>query len=204
MIDASFERLPEEKRTRIIEGALREFASSGYTLASTNRIVETVGISKGSLFHYFKSKDELWLYVADFVFNRIAEIMKTHVSRMPPDLIDRLRLLAEIMLDFYISNPLYYRFFLGALDPGTSALQQKLLSRAGKSLDLSAFFNGIDTSRFRYSPSSTFLLVKWIFSGIKQELFELEGIKTDPGLMKGEFMNRLSDVLKALAEGIYI
>jgi len=203
MVDPSFERLPLDKKKRIIEGALREFAASGYETASTNRIVEEVGISKGSLFHYFGSKEELWLHVAEHVFSSVASLMKDRVRNLPSDLLERLRLLAEIMLDFYVENPLAYRFFLGILAPGASSLQRELLSRVGKTFDLDSFFIGVETSRFRTDRASPLLLVKWLFSGIKHELFELDELRTDPSRMKEEFLSRLDQVLIALASGVY-
>ena len=47
----SFENLPEDKKKRIIEASIEEFAKKGYEKASTNNIVKTAGISKGILFH---------------------------------------------------------------------------------------------------------------------------------------------------------
>lgn len=58
---------PENKnsdsRNRIIEAALQEFGEHGYDGASTNQICQAAGISKGLLYHYFKSKENLFLAV---------------------------------------------------------------------------------------------------------------------------------------------
>jgi len=45
-----------EKRDRILNAAIEEFASFPFEKASTNHIVAKAGISKGLLFHYFGSK----------------------------------------------------------------------------------------------------------------------------------------------------
>lgn len=58
-----FESLPAEKKKRILIAALKEFSEKGYEQASTNSIVKEAGISKGILFHYFKTKRDLYLYV---------------------------------------------------------------------------------------------------------------------------------------------
>lgn len=52
----NFERLPFEKRKRIIDVCIEEFGDKGYTNASTNTIVKNAGISKGTLFNYFDNK----------------------------------------------------------------------------------------------------------------------------------------------------
>lgn len=59
----NFLHLPEEKQKQILDCALNEFAEQGYDLASTNQIVKEAGISKGVLFKYFTSKEELFYYI---------------------------------------------------------------------------------------------------------------------------------------------
>lgn len=56
-----FARLGAEKRDRILNAAIEEFACKSYEDASTNQIVAAAGIGKGMLFHYFGSKRELYL-----------------------------------------------------------------------------------------------------------------------------------------------
>ncbi len=60
-----FLNLSETKQNEIFRAALEEFATYGYDLASTNRIVARAGISKGVLFKYFTSKEGLFLYVVE-------------------------------------------------------------------------------------------------------------------------------------------
>nr|MBC8322798.1 TetR/AcrR family transcriptional regulator [Candidatus Neomarinimicrobiota bacterium] len=51
-----FEKLPEEKKARIMNASISEFAEKDYETASMNTVVNQAGISKGSLFNYFKTK----------------------------------------------------------------------------------------------------------------------------------------------------
>ncbi|MBC7338085.1 MAG: helix-turn-helix transcriptional regulator, partial [Clostridia bacterium] len=57
--------LPPDRREKLLEAAIREFAEKGYGGASTNAIVREAGISKGLLFHYFGSKKDLFLAALD-------------------------------------------------------------------------------------------------------------------------------------------
>ena len=50
----------DQRKDRILEAALIEFADKGYKKASTNTIVREAGVSKGLLFHYYKSKKDLY------------------------------------------------------------------------------------------------------------------------------------------------
>ncbi|KAB3527434.1 TetR/AcrR family transcriptional regulator [Alkaliphilus serpentinus] len=55
-----FYELDEEKRERITNVVLREFAQHSYNESSTNRIVKNAGIGKGSLFKYFQNKQDMY------------------------------------------------------------------------------------------------------------------------------------------------
>jgi AcrR family transcriptional regulator len=59
----TFLNLPEEKRQVIIEAAIDEFAEYGLETASTNRIVSSSGISKGSFYQYFEDKQDVFMYL---------------------------------------------------------------------------------------------------------------------------------------------
>lgn len=59
MINSQFHKLNIEKQQRIINAALNEFVQSGYEKASTNKIVKNAGISKGSLFNYFRNPESV-------------------------------------------------------------------------------------------------------------------------------------------------
>jgi AcrR family transcriptional regulator len=56
-----FWRISEEKRSRIIEASINEFAVYGYMTANTNKIARNANISVGSLFQYFENKEDLFL-----------------------------------------------------------------------------------------------------------------------------------------------
>jgi AcrR family transcriptional regulator len=66
-MDLSFEKLPEEKKELIRRISIQEFGEKGYKDASTDRITERAGISKGILFYYFKNKKNLYHYIVNYV-----------------------------------------------------------------------------------------------------------------------------------------
>jgi AcrR family transcriptional regulator len=67
-----FGRIPEEKRNRIFDAAINEFATYGFMNANTNKIARRAEISVGSLFQYFENKEDLFLTTV----NHCATIMK--------------------------------------------------------------------------------------------------------------------------------
>ena len=61
-----FWELKKEKQVRIINAALKVFATYGYNHSSTDEIVKTAEISKGLLFHYFESKIGMYAFLYDY------------------------------------------------------------------------------------------------------------------------------------------
>lgn len=57
----TFDHLPQEKQQLILTTATEEFALKGYERTNINVIAEKAGISVGSLYRYFSSKEDLFL-----------------------------------------------------------------------------------------------------------------------------------------------
>jgi TetR/AcrR family transcriptional repressor of nem operon len=60
-------RTPEDTRRKILLAAFMEFYQHSFQGGSINQIVESAGITKGALFHYFDNKNELGYQVIDEV-----------------------------------------------------------------------------------------------------------------------------------------
>ena len=58
-------RDPEGTRARLVENAFREIHAHGYAGASLDRILASSGVTKGALYHHFKSKADLLHAVID-------------------------------------------------------------------------------------------------------------------------------------------
>ena len=56
----------QQTRRRIMDSALAEFSKQGYGASSVNTICASQDISKGIIYHYFKSKDDLFLACIEF------------------------------------------------------------------------------------------------------------------------------------------
>lgn len=50
---------PEERRSEILDAAEALFFTKGYTRTTVNDILQAVGIAKGTLYYYYKSKEEI-------------------------------------------------------------------------------------------------------------------------------------------------
>ena len=56
-----FESLNESLKTRILDVSKQEFSIHGYEGASYNKIIQKIGISKGSMYYYFENKEDLFI-----------------------------------------------------------------------------------------------------------------------------------------------
>lgn len=65
MPTAVFERLPENKRRAVLTAAAAEFARAGFAAAKVDAIAARAGISVGSLYQYFGTKEACFLAVLD-------------------------------------------------------------------------------------------------------------------------------------------
>ncbi|HEX3197132.1 MAG TPA: TetR/AcrR family transcriptional regulator [Propionibacteriaceae bacterium] len=56
-----------------MSAALDEFAAHGFHDASLNRVIDAAGISKGSMYYYFDSKEDLYTHVTRVELGRLFE-----------------------------------------------------------------------------------------------------------------------------------
>jgi AcrR family transcriptional regulator len=63
-----------ERREQILEGARRCFAENGYEGATVVKLEEEIGLSRGAIFNYFPSKEDLFIELAVRDSRRMSEI----------------------------------------------------------------------------------------------------------------------------------
>lgn len=129
----TFKNISEDKQERIIEEAMIEFGTYGYEGASTNRLVKTLDISKGSLFKYFEGKLDLYrdlLHMAvDVLLDYMSDFSPTGASAK-----DRLIEYAQLEFDFLLTHPVIYRFFYKVQQdlshPDLAAIKEQVIMKA--------------------------------------------------------------------------
>lgn len=136
-MSTTFERLPDDKKQRIINAAYSEFATHGYQNASTNRLVKELGISKGILFKYFSTKIELYTYLVDTA----VESLLQHLSKYKLEGNDWREILlshSKTEFDFLVKQPIIYHFFYRMQkdinDPQLSSIKDDLVAKSNRYL----------------------------------------------------------------------
>jgi AcrR family transcriptional regulator len=124
----TFERLPEEKQARILACAKKAFASSGYFGANINRIAEEAGVSVGSLYKYFRTKEDLFLALIESSHSMIEEIIDSVFSR-EPGFFERVELLLRAAVETSRADPDSVRLYIACTTEELSSLSGRLSNR---------------------------------------------------------------------------
>tara|TARA_Y100000588_G_C14120420_1_gene867058 strand:- start:214 stop:831 length:618 start_codon:yes stop_codon:yes gene_type:complete len=111
IMKSTFKNISQEKQKAIIQGAFEEFGRYGYQNASTNRLVKTLGISKGSIFKYFDGKLDLYSYLVDIAVDKLTTHMTefSYIDACSP--IENIIEYAEHEYNYLVANPREYWFF---------------------------------------------------------------------------------------------
>lgn len=110
-MNEKFFDLAREKQDRMINGAIEVFARNGYKHASTDDMVRAVGVSKGLWFHYFGSKEGIYVFVYDYCVKYMLLELSTIVDENERDYFERIRQIAMTKTKVGKSYP-YLTIFL--------------------------------------------------------------------------------------------
>jgi len=88
---------PEQRRGQILDAAIRCFSKAGYERATMDDVAEASGLSKGSLYRFFKSKDEILLALFEHYEERIGAAFVP--SQQSPGGLSRLRSYGETAVE---------------------------------------------------------------------------------------------------------
>jgi len=80
----TFCNLMQDKKKKIIDAAIDEFATHTYDEANLDRIAANSGVSKGSLFQYFENKSNFYCYSIRMALERAWEFHQLYMRRRKP------------------------------------------------------------------------------------------------------------------------
>jgi len=171
----TFYSLETEKKERIINAALDEIAEKGFKKASTNAIVKRAAISKGMLFYYFGSKEELF----DFLFEYIIEFVKgEYVEKFinqtkTRDFIERCKSLAALKRHMLSNHPKIIKFYESFYLPGNEEYLNKYSDAILEVTHIvrNGLYEDVDYSLFRegVAPEKTLTYIRWLTERYEQE-----------------------------------
>ncbi|WP_295740582.1 TetR/AcrR family transcriptional regulator [uncultured Oscillibacter sp.] len=91
----TFLNLPEDKQTRLMDAASREFSAKPYNEVSINKIIQDAGIPRGSFYMYFQDKEELFHYLVHGYVEQLLMVLEEALLRESGDVFVALRTLFD-------------------------------------------------------------------------------------------------------------
>ncbi len=123
-----FLRLAPEKQKKVFDAAAAEFAQHGFDVANTNLIARRAGVSVGSLFQYFTTKQALFLALVDYgTQTLLAPVIET--MREPRDAVALFRHMLLCAREFALTYPDYNSVYLGVTSSLPSPMATQLARR---------------------------------------------------------------------------
>jgi TetR/AcrR family transcriptional regulator len=170
---SKFLSLDIEKRDRIINAAIKEFAQKGYDNASTNEIVKEASISKGLLFHYFKNKKQLFFFLFDYCYNVVADEFYKKVDLTEIDFFKRIRQAVQIKTELQAQYPDILTFIQEAVMQDSAEIKVELDKKIQEltAVNINIVYEGIDLSKFRddVDVQKILKIIAWTFEKMSDE-----------------------------------
>ncbi len=113
----------EERRREILMGAARAFAHGGYDATNMDQIAHECGLAKGHIYHYFRSKEEIFTEIRIDAVSRLIERLTaiTTAAAKDPELALRQAISAVIARIFDDEES----YELGLPDPVSFSLENR-------------------------------------------------------------------------------
>ena len=121
--EKQFADIRNEKMILITETALKLFAMHGYESTPVSMIAKEAGISKGLMYNYFSSKEDLLKQIIGEGLKRFLEVLKVKNEKA----VKREEIIAfiDINIEELKNNPEYFRLYFSLiLQPGVFELMQ--------------------------------------------------------------------------------
>lgn len=105
MSQADKSRVAAEKRERILDGALKAFARKGFYNTKISEIATEAGVADGTIYLYFKNKDDLLISLFEDRMEWIIDRLNTELEAVGSNVEDRLRRAVELHFQLAIDEP---------------------------------------------------------------------------------------------------
>lgn len=126
-----FEEIREGKRRQILDAAIECFATTGYHAVTISEMATHAGISKGLMYNYFKSKDEL----LKSIFREVMNVMMQLIDPDDSGEIDR-KALEEYVERLFIhlkSNLILWKMYMAIFSqPAVQLILSREIQEASK------------------------------------------------------------------------
>src|SRR5699024_7509441 len=178
------------------------FVQSGFEKASTNDIVKRANISKGSLFNYFNSKKDLYIYLIEHSIQIIEELYE-QIDLSETDLFKRIEKIGIQKLHIQQRFPRVFDFLASTIQEESDEIKDVIDQKVDPIYEqgLGKIYDRIDYSKFRedIDIEKAIEILNWTMFGFGEK--GLKQINSFENLSKFgeqylEEWNRYAEILK--------
>ena len=154
-VNPKFFSLPQERQDLIRNSAMVEFGDGTFKKTSADAIAKRAGVSKALLFHYFKDKRELYLYLFQYAIDECMDIFNRHILKASyyteRDFFRTLEIGQQVKMDLVRRHPGLFRFVMRAYYEGDNVLTPKLRKKLDDVLEetTTSFLSRMDLFKFK-------------------------------------------------------
>lgn len=94
-----------EKRIRILDAALKIFASRGFYNAKVSEVAKEAGVADGTIYLYFESKDALLIALFEDRMQRLIARANDEIARSEGTVLDKIRQAIALHLSLVLDDP---------------------------------------------------------------------------------------------------
>ncbi len=125
---AAFEKIPQEKRERILRVARAEFADNGFEHTSIQQIAKKSGISVGSVYKYFENKETLFTMIVQDGLSSLENLL-LELASSEEDIVLKAEKIIRVLLKFSKENPDLVKLYCSLTTGGNSEFLNELSQR---------------------------------------------------------------------------
>ncbi len=201
----TFNKLPIEKKQRVLNACIREFGEHGYDGSSMDRIIRAAEISKGGIYEYASSKEELFLGTVEYTYTHLYDYLKIQLDRegrkLPQDLLDRLKLTADIAINFYMVHPHFVHLIVRTSNLGNEQMEAKVSEIFREHFN--EIFGDVTTATLNRPKEQILELATWMLQKTRMDFLMDLKTERDPDKIRDDYARNWDFYLDILANGIY-
>ena len=197
-MNQKFFNLPRERQDLIRNSAMVEFGEGSFKKTSADSIAKRAGVSKSLLFHYFKDKRELYLYLFQYAMDESMELFNKHILKSTyfheTDFFRTLEIGQQVKMDMVRRHPGLFRFVMRAYYERDSVLTPKLRKKLDDVLEKTTndFLSRMDLHKFKDGVDPKVL--------VRLLTLAAEGMLAETGAYTPEEINKLFGEYKKYAD----
>jgi AcrR family transcriptional regulator len=189
----------EQTKERIIKSAIKLFADKGFHETKVEDIALESGVAKGTVYLYFKSKEEIMDTCLEFIFS---EASKNYEIPDELNFSDSIRMVVEKNFKFVDENIDFYRMLSKGIystskdtKMGRRDCERKLFEKATSSME-KIILKGINEGKIKKEVSPKHLAVTFINTIISSLIMvvnsKIKGFELNENEYKEEIINFLT------------